>query len=151
MSIQKDVGKTKRAERRTESRLRSKFNSLLATRGSPSAFAREHGLVDEQVLAFLRGVRPPEPKLLEAMGWRREYIYSPCPCHACTQRRTALDPGTLILGQSVEMMRMFLCETCGHKRCPHAADHQNACTASNEPGQPGSLYPAIVPTADQAD
>ena len=36
--------------------------------------------------------------------------------------------------------RMFLCETCGNKRCPHATDHRNKCTGSNEPGQPGSYY-----------
>lgn len=40
---------------------------------------------------------------------------------------------------SVEM-RMILCPTCGNKRCPHANDHRNACTGSNEPGQAGSAY-----------
>lgn len=35
---------------------------------------------------------------------------------------------------------MVLCSTCGNKRCPHAADHDLDCTASNEPGQPGSAY-----------
>ncbi|WP_054487587.1 hypothetical protein [Achromobacter sp. 2789STDY5608621] len=30
---------------------------------------------------------------------------------------------------SVEM-RMILCSICGDKRCPHAADHRNACTAT---------------------
>ncbi|MFS8319194.1 hypothetical protein RPF54_24860, partial [Enterobacter hormaechei subsp. xiangfangensis] len=30
----------------------------------------------------------------------------------------------------------------GNKRCPHANDHRNACTGSNEPGQEGSAYPA---------
>jgi hypothetical protein len=39
------------------------------------------------------------------------------------------------------MARMFVCETCGNKRCPHANDHRNDCTGSNEPGQPGSRYP----------
>lgn len=38
-------------------------------------------------------------------------------------------------------MRMVLCPTCGNKRCPHANDHRNECTGSNEPGQPGSAYP----------
>lgn len=38
--------------------------------------------------------------------------------------------------------RMVLCPTCGNKRCPHANDHRNTCTFSNEPGQPGSSYPA---------
>jgi hypothetical protein len=36
--------------------------------------------------------------------------------------------------------RMILCKVCGNKRCPHATDHRNPCTGSNEPGQPGSFY-----------
>lgn len=32
---------------------------------------------------------------------------------------------------------MILCASCGNKRCPHASDHRNACTNSNEPGQIG--------------
>ncbi|HHB9367099.1 TPA: hypothetical protein ACOED0_002189 [Enterobacter roggenkampii] len=35
-----------------------------------------------------------------------------------------------------------VCPECGNKRCPHANDHRNACTGSNEPGQEGSAYPA---------
>lgn len=43
-----------------------------------------------------------------------------------------------------ERPRMIVCAICGNKRCPHATDHRNACTNSNEPGQPGSSYgPAI--------
>ena len=37
-------------------------------------------------------------------------------------------------------IRMALCPTCGNKRCPKANDHRNACTGSNELGQPGSAY-----------
>lgn len=37
-------------------------------------------------------------------------------------------------------MHMVVCPTCGNKRCPKANDHANACTNSNEPGQPGSAY-----------
>jgi hypothetical protein len=33
----------------------------------------------------------------------------------------------------------YACEKCGNKRCPHHSDHTLACTASNEPGQPGSV------------
>ncbi|WP_419637208.1 hypothetical protein, partial [Thiolapillus sp.] len=36
--------------------------------------------------------------------------------------------------------KMILCPECGNKRCPHASDHRLACTGSNEPGQPGSVY-----------
>ena len=35
---------------------------------------------------------------------------------------------------------MRLCPICGCKRCPHANDHDNECTGSNEPGQSGSAY-----------
>lgn len=52
-----------------------------------------------------------------------------CHCHTC--RPITMDD-----------MRMVLCPKCGNKRCPHANDHRNDCTGSNEPGQPGSAYPA---------
>jgi hypothetical protein len=42
-------------------------------------------------------------------------------------------------------MRMVLCPTCGNKRCPHANDHRNECSGSNEAGQPGSAYPLVEP------
>ncbi|WP_228037391.1 hypothetical protein [Enterobacter kobei] len=41
--------------------------------------------------------------------------------------------------------RFVVCPECGNKRCPHANDHRNACTGSNEPGQDGSAYPAAPP------
>ena len=42
-------------------------------------------------------------------------------------------------------IRMALCPTCGNKRCPKANDHRNACTNSNEPGQPGSSWENVKP------
>lgn len=39
-------------------------------------------------------------------------------------------------------MRFVVCPDCGNKRCPHANDHRNDCTGSNEPGQIGSAYQA---------
>lgn len=36
--------------------------------------------------------------------------------------------------------RMIVCPDCGNKRCPRATHHSQRCTASNEPGQRGSLY-----------
>lgn len=51
-----------------------------------------------------------------------------CTCRKCNPIES--DGGT----------RMFLCEKCGNKRCPHASDHEYECTNSNEPGQPGSVY-----------
>ncbi|HBC2001445.1 TPA: hypothetical protein ACHT5R_001702 [Citrobacter freundii] len=52
-----------------------------------------------------------------------------CWCHTCR-------PVTM------SDMRFVVCPDCGNKRCPHANDHRNACTGSNEPGQIGSAYPA---------
>ena len=40
-----------------------------------------------------------------------------------------------------DMIRRFVvCQVCGNKRCPHATDHREPCTDSNEPEQPGSDY-----------
>ncbi|MFU1871684.1 hypothetical protein [Citrobacter portucalensis] len=39
-------------------------------------------------------------------------------------------------------MRFVVCPECGNKCCPHANDHRNDCTGSNEPGQVGSTYPS---------
>jgi hypothetical protein len=61
----------------------------------------------------------------------------PCECRACLKGKT-VDTG--FGPMPVEMTRMIVCATCGNKRCPHANDHRNACTNSNEPGQPGSAY-----------
>lgn len=53
-----------------------------------------------------------------------------CWCHTC--RPVSVNPP--------EDMRMVLCPDCGNKRCPKANDHRNACTGSNEAGQPGIAY-----------
>lgn len=42
---------------------------------------------------------------------------------------------------TISDMRFVVCPDCGNKRCPHANDHRNACTGSNEPGQEGGAYP----------
>ncbi|MEJ3963063.1 DUF551 domain-containing protein [Citrobacter braakii] len=52
-----------------------------------------------------------------------------CWCHTCR-------PVTM------SDMRFVVCPDCGNKRCPHANDHRNDCTGSNEPGQIGSAYQA---------
>ena len=64
--------------------------------------------------------REPQPKRL-----------SDCWCLTC-RPITFSDP---------ESNRMALCPDCGNKRCPKANDHRNACTGSNDVGQPGSAYP----------
>ena len=53
-----------------------------------------------------------------------------CDCYRCEADR----------GQY--LARMIVCPVCGSKRCPHATDHREACTGSNEPGQAGSRYSA---------
>lgn len=59
-----------------------------------------------------------------------------CECHACIAEHDLRGPG----GWPLAMTQMVLCPTCGNKRCPHATDHRNACTGSNDAGQRGSLY-----------
>jgi hypothetical protein len=53
-----------------------------------------------------------------------------CQCRTCAEARN--DIGRL--------MMFIVCPHCGNKRCPHANDHTNECSGSNEPGQPGSNY-----------
>ena len=61
-----------------------------------------------------------------------------CSCHRCIQEKNLVEhAGSLF---PLSSTRMILCPTCGNKRCPHASDHDLACTGSNEPGQPGSVY-----------
>jgi len=55
-------------------------------------------------------------------------------CHVC------LDGKLNEQGQPILASRMILCPDCGNKRCPRATDHTLACTASNEPGQAGSVW-----------
>lgn len=52
-----------------------------------------------------------------------------CWCHECNKQMAW--PFAL---------KMIVCPDCGNKRCPHASDHRHACTGSNAPGQPGSVY-----------
>lgn len=55
-------------------------------------------------------------------------------CRRCADGKTA-DSGLPVLA-----VRMFLCSTCGNKRCPKATDHILECSGSNDPGQAGSDY-----------
>lgn len=68
-----------------------------------------------------------------------------CGCIKCTSARTSkmlqdgADLWSTIPGPLLPGWR-YACETCGNKRCPHHSDHALACTDSNEPGQPGSMF-----------
>jgi hypothetical protein len=50
-----------------------------------------------------------------------------CHCYNCA------DPMT-------RLTTMIVCPKCGNKRCPHATNHNIACTDSNAPEQDGSRY-----------
>lgn len=72
-----------------------------------------------------------------------ETILADCSCLRCSQARAdQSEDVVIILGMRfpLEATRMFVCAICGNKRCPHSDDHRNACTNSNDPGQPGSRY-----------
>lgn len=61
-----------------------------------------------------------------------------CSCHRCIKEKNLVEhEGNFF---PLSSTRMILCPTCGNKRCPHASDHDLACTDSNDPGQPGSVY-----------
>jgi hypothetical protein len=58
---------------------------------------------------------------------------APCNCRKCW----AANPKHT---DAIVSVPFIVCSTCGNKRCPHATDHNLACTGSNEPGQKGSAY-----------
>lgn len=72
-----------------------------------------------------------------------------CVCATCGPpwRATAPEPdkATDLAGWLGWHSWMALCPTCGNKRCPGAANHENACTGSNRVGQAGSLYESVEP------
>jgi len=64
-----------------------------------------------------------------------------CRCAVCIDSR---DPSVPRGSLPREPFAWFtVCAKCGNKRCPHASDHRNACTGSNEPGQQGSFTKRI--------
>ena len=58
-----------------------------------------------------------------------------CYCYNCNKNYTESNNTIPFV-----MSRMIVCPSCGFKCCPHATDHNLACTNSNEPGQVGSKY-----------
>jgi hypothetical protein len=63
-----------------------------------------------------------------------------CECHYCIESKGIKGEGGIL---PLNLTQMILCPVCGNKRCPHASDHRLACTASNEPGQAGSVYDSM--------
>ncbi len=95
-----------------------------------------------------RRVSPFAVRCGEYSDIEREHLGDP-------DRRTGIytDPGEggctceRCMPQDFMRPRMILCAKCGNKRCPHATDHRNACTNSNEPGQKGSSWEGVKPWA----
>lgn len=56
-----------------------------------------------------------------------------CGCEACVRMRRGPNSLNPLLAPGWR----YACEVCGNKRCPHHADHNFACTNSNESGQVG--------------
>ena len=83
--------------------------------------------------------KPDDPQMLEALETAAAIDAELCQCHRCLDQRDA----RTVSGQPIFEAIMILCPTCGNKRCPHASDHNLACTNSNMPGQRGSLYTSI--------
>lgn len=73
---------------------------------------------------------------IEALERAAQVVPRRCGCRSCVETPTLRTPLRPLAGQF-----MILCSICGNKRCPRAAHHDNPCTGSNEPGQPGSDYP----------
>lgn len=69
---------------------------------------------------------------------RSAYNIEGCMCEKCVTAVISKRPFPDNL-----MYPFIVCSTCGNKRCPKAAFHENTCTNSNEPGQEGSSYPAV--------
>lgn len=69
------------------------------------------------------------------------HFHEACNCEACKPQ------AELFTG---EQMRMIVCSICGNKRCPHATNHQNACTNSNAIGQVGSSWEQVKPITENS-
>lgn len=84
------------------------------------------GIIEMHECGFVEGWNACRAAMLQAGN---SPVTPGCSCRTCR-------PVTM------NDMRFVVCPECGNKRCPHANNHRNACTGSNEPGQEGSAYPA---------
>lgn len=67
--------------------------------------------------------------------------HTDCWCATCEQKaKEELHAAGKIDLMGMLSSWMFLCPDCGNKRCPRATFHENVCTGSNAPGQPGGRY-----------
>jgi hypothetical protein len=121
----------------------STFMGLTGLKHNPVAVKLLEGPLEVATSMALKAIddlkkvgSPPEQKASDEPRWPQ------CVCRRCREEeveRNPLPPGRSSLFDT-RIAVMILCYTCGNKRCPHANDHRNACTHSNEPGQKGSAY-----------
>ena len=107
--------------------LKKKYATLMRSDGGGTSRRTRIVELDSSPYKVIRSYTPPEP---EEPGLEP----GDCECYICDKQR---------LGDSyktVGLYKMYVCKTCGNKRCPRAAFHGNVCNNSNNPDQPGSLY-----------
>lgn len=92
-------------------------------------------------MQFVVPKKSGEPLLIQALHSMQASRTAPPAPSAESCHCTACRPLT------IDDMRFVICPDCGNKRCPHARNHRNACTGSNEPGQVGSAE-ATAPQPD---
>ena len=96
---------------------------------------RQH--LDRRVEHAATRIQVSTQKLLDAVGKvvaaAEDQVVQTCWCFYCLHVPAA---GV----NSPAFQHLIVCPTCGNKRCPKATNHRFECTASNDPGQPGSLY-----------
>ena len=103
-------------------------DDVLFDQDDDTMFRVQHGVIWRAMLAAAPDFREISNSSTKHFRENAE-TSTKCWCHTCR-------PVTMTDA------RFVVCPDCGNKRCPHANDHRNACTGSNEPGQEGSAYPA---------
>lgn len=98
---------------------------------------RQGESVGQMALSFGKTTDEIEGLLREAINARLE-----------PRTRIAPNPACACAACNPRAWWMVLCPTCGNKRCPHAENHQNACTGSNAPDQVPTLDPAARASRD---
>lgn len=89
------------------------------TTHSAAGAARKSTIPDQSNKALLDQFEAGDP-----FGRTMRVNANGCGCHKCNPRAAWF----------------VTCDICGNKRCPHATDHELACTDSNAPGQKGSCW-----------
>lgn len=81
-----------------------------------------------------KSVFPGAPRTQESIEGLPQWFRG-CGCWTCTSERVS----KLEFPRNMSMP-FIVCPDCGNKRCPKATHHDQDCSGSNEPEQPGSRY-----------